>query len=367
MSRHKTSYWRYCKFAISIVAISILFYSIPEIVVGQDEPRRVGVKISKPFIFEEKDGLHGFSIDLWEKIAEKRGWTYEYKFYETMPDLLAATLQNEIDLANTSLSITSERENYLDFSHPTFSSGLQILVYDDASSSPLWAMINLFTTPTMLQALGISALFFVIVSHMIWFLERKSDSTFERAYGRGLWESFWWAFVTSTTVGYGDKVPQSVLGRILAMIWMLIGIILISYLTATITTTLTLQELRGTIKGPEDLPGKLVGTLIGTTSSDYLRDKGIRFREYETLEEATEELLEDRVDAIVYDSPILRYLAVSPEGQGRVHVVGSVFQSENYGIAFPANSPYREEVNNSLLELYENGVYARLHTQWFGD
>ena len=46
------------------------------------------------------------------------------------------------------------------------------------------------------------------------------------------------AFVTMTTVGYGDKVPRTIVGRIVAMIWSIIGIALISLITASLTTVL---------------------------------------------------------------------------------------------------------------------------------
>lgn len=48
--------------------------------------------------------------------------------------------------------------------------------------------------------------------------------------------SIWWAFVTVTTVGYGDISPETTLGRIIASILMIIGIGLIGSLTSTITS-----------------------------------------------------------------------------------------------------------------------------------
>jgi voltage-gated potassium channel len=48
------------------------------------------------------------------------------------------------------------------------------------------------------------------------------------------WEGIWWAVVTVTTVGYGDAVPHSVEGQIVAMVVMLVGIGFLSVLTASI-------------------------------------------------------------------------------------------------------------------------------------
>lgn len=49
-------------------------------------------------------------------------------------------------------------------------------------------------------------------------------------------DSLWWAFVTSTTVGYGDISPTTNIGRLAAMILMLTGIGIFGALTSTITS-----------------------------------------------------------------------------------------------------------------------------------
>lgn len=54
--------------------------------------------------------------------------------------------------------------------------------------------------------------------------------------------SIYWAIVTITTVGYGDVVPQSVVGRIIASIGMLIGYAVIAVPTGIVTAELTLSQ-----------------------------------------------------------------------------------------------------------------------------
>ncbi|MBU9728301.1 potassium channel family protein [Diplocloster modestus] len=49
-------------------------------------------------------------------------------------------------------------------------------------------------------------------------------------------DGIWWSFVTTTTVGYGDISPSTPLGRLIAMVLMLVGIGLIGSLTSTITS-----------------------------------------------------------------------------------------------------------------------------------
>ena len=56
--------------------------------------------------------------------------------------------------------------------------------------------------------------------------------------GSGLW----WAIQTTTTVGYGDNVPESAAGRFVAVVVMLFGIGFLTVITAAITSTFVAQS-----------------------------------------------------------------------------------------------------------------------------
>src|SRR4029453_10735001 len=49
--------------------------------------------------------------------------------------------------------------------------------------------------------------------------------------------AIWWALQTVTTVGYGDVVPTTGVGRVIGGIEMVIGISFIAFLTAGVTST----------------------------------------------------------------------------------------------------------------------------------
>jgi len=56
------------------------------------------------------------------------------------------------------------------------------------------------------------------------------------------WEGLWWAWVTVTTVGYGDVVPTSAAGRIIAGLLILMGVGIFSMLTASFSAFLVSRD-----------------------------------------------------------------------------------------------------------------------------
>jgi voltage-gated potassium channel len=57
-------------------------------------------------------------------------------------------------------------------------------------------------------------------------------------------EALWWSLQTVTTVGYGDVVPVTAYGRVIAGIVMLLGIAASAVLTAIVTSALFEAALR---------------------------------------------------------------------------------------------------------------------------
>jgi voltage-gated potassium channel len=54
----------------------------------------------------------------------------------------------------------------------------------------------------------------------------------------------WWGMVTLTTVGYGDVVPHTMLGRLLAISLMVVGVVSLSLVTATVASVFIERKFR---------------------------------------------------------------------------------------------------------------------------
>ena len=61
---------------------------------------------------------------------------------------------------------------------------------------------------------------------------------------RSIEDSIWWAFVTSTTVGYGDYFPKSPWGRAVGILLMFFGISLVGVITGNIASLLVGKQLK---------------------------------------------------------------------------------------------------------------------------
>ena len=168
-----------------------------------------------------------------------------------------------------------------------------------------------------------------------------------------------------TTVGYGDKCPRKIIGRLIASVWMIIGIVWFAAFTATLTSSLTVSQIDpGQIKGLQDLSGKRVAVIKGTTSENFMRYYNVTVMRTETLDDLIRSLKSGAADAVVYDAPALMYAAKQDPS---IQVVGKMFDEQKYGVVFPQHtqSPYEEIFDVGILEMIRSGEYERLYNKWF--
>ena len=308
----------------------------------------IGTKQSPPFSVKSADGTwEGISVDLWKRIARDNGFLFEFREME-LSDLLEKVAGGELDAGVAAITVTAEREGVLDFSHPFFMSGIGIAVRENGSN---WERIMQgFFSSGFLRVVVLLSLVLLISGFLVWFFERrKNPEQFGGPPVKGIGDGFWWAAVTMTTVGYGDKAPRTPGGRLVALVWMFASLVIISGFTAAITTTLTVGSLDVPVKGPHDLHEVRTGTVSGSTSMHYLVEEYISFVEFGTIQEALQALQSGRIDAVVYDEPIMRYMTAAGHFQG-VRVLEQSFRHEYYAVALPPGSPLMEKVNHSLLQ-----------------
>jgi His/Glu/Gln/Arg/opine family amino acid ABC transporter permease subunit len=121
------------------------------------------------------------------------------------------------------------------------------------------------------------------------------------------------------------------------------------------------------INGPADLAGKRVGVQINTTAQfDMEKRAGVILGKYNTIDLALLDLQNRRLDAVVGDAPVLRYMTRLSFQD--LTTTGTQFTEEKLGIVLaPGSEDLRRAVNAALWKIEDSGEYARVYRQWFGD
>lgn len=321
-----------------------------------------------PFAMKNGDRLSGFTIDLWNEIAQRSGWQTNYIDAQTIAEQLAAVHDGHADVGVGAVSITADREAGFDFSQPYLDAGLQIIVPARAaapSTVGLAGFLSLLFSKSMLVWLGAALVISVAPAHLLWLLERRrDDSEVSRAYVPGIFQAFAWGL--GMLAANGDSMPRHWAARVMAILWAFVSVIFVAYYTATLTATLTVNNLATGVQGPADLYGRRVATVADTSSAGYLHQLGVTAVELPSVQDCYRALTDGKVDAVVYDAPVLRYF-IAHDGAGVAVTAGPVFRDEDYGFVFRLGSDLRKPVDKALLEMREDGTYGLIEKKWLGD
>jgi ABC-type amino acid transport substrate-binding protein len=324
----------------------------------------VGLREVAPFTMQAPSGeWSGVAVDLWNAIAERNNFTVAYTTYP-LADLLTALEQGVIDAAVAPLTITAEREKVFDFTLPFMQSGLAIAA--EVKPSGWWQSVRRIVSLPFLQAAGALALVIAVFGVLMWLFERRKNEMFSGSTAEGLGSGFWWSAVTMTTVGYGDKAPVTLGGRIVGLVWMFAAIIIISGFTASIASSLTVGSLDSGIEELDDLRDRRVGVIESSSAAAFLDAERIRYRRFDNLNVLLDALASGRVAAVVHDRPILQH-ALSRRELAGYSVLNQSLQPEAYAFGLRSGSPLREPVNQSLLEIIQDPAWQDTLVQYLGE
>ena len=317
------------------------------VMAAPEQPLIVAVKEAPPFAYRTTDGeWTGQSIELWRAVADELDLRYELH-ETTLDDMITGVAEGRYQVAVAALTVTSERESVVDFTHPFHTTGLAIAVSN--AREPYWqGVLGTVFSFAFTRLIAVLALIQLAIGTLVWLLERRTNAEqFPREPGRGVATGFWWATVTMTTVGYGDKTPKSMLGRAIALIWMLASMVIIASVTATIASSLTIERLDKRIRGPEDLHRFEVGVIASTTANAYMDQQQAVIHRYDDSDDALAALTAGEIDALVWDAPLLRSMIAENPDLG-IELVPGVFQRQDYALAVGEGSELREAINRVL-------------------
>lgn len=296
-----------------------------------------------PFAIKNDDGTwDGAAVELWRDLGRAEG--FEAALVEVSADeLIDAVANGRADLALTTVA-SAEDERRVDFAMPYYTATLGMA--ESRGSSVGEVLSRLFSPLFFKTVLGIAVLL-LLVGVVAWLVERGSNEDDFRQGIHGVWDGFYWAGVTMSTIGYGDKAPRTAGGRALALVWMLVSMAVTAALTAALVSALGLRD-GGRAQLPGDVRGQTVAVVEGTAAADYLDAERVRTQAFSSEQAAFEALDGDSVDVIVGSTPVLEH-ALGEGGFSRFVVEATKTEPQPWAFAVPAGSPLRERLSRAVL------------------
>ena len=156
--------------------------------------------------------------------------------YDRLKKLTEALQNGKIDLA-TFMAVSELNETIPDLSHSYYRSGMGIAVPSQSGGVSWSESVRRIMSISSLKLVAMLFLLSLVAGVVIWLLERnRNREMFGEKLSKGLGHGIWWAFVTMTTVGYGDTYPVTLEGRIIAAVLMIAGVGLFGTFTGFVAT-----------------------------------------------------------------------------------------------------------------------------------
>jgi polar amino acid transport system substrate-binding protein len=334
----------------------------------RSEPVRVAVYDVPPYGYVQADGsISGISVDLWRRIAGEMEWQFKLTPVSDMEAILSGLEQGRFDAAIGAITITPERAERVDFSYPAHRSGVAVafrketgllseLMSYGAAAADLGSLILVILT--MLFLTGI----------VMWYIERPGRSAPEGTESSvvNLRDGIYWAVVTMTTVGYGDKTPKTHYGRLIAIVWMLSSVILVSLLSTSLVSRLTAERVESGAGGAAvDLAGKKLAAAVHSSGAEYLDELHLPYTKYQNLPEALDALANGQSNAVVNSMGALQFF-ISKRYAKLLQMPQGLLAPAYMAVALPEHSPLKKPIDRALMKITAGAEWRSLEEHFFG-
>ncbi|MGF7158554.1 ABC-type amino acid transport substrate-binding protein [Rhodoligotrophos appendicifer] len=332
-------------------------------VTAPPHPLVVGTLVAPPFSLKAADGSwSGISIDLWRKMAAAMRVDFRIEEAASIDALVAGTSTGTYDLAVSALTVTAERERILDFTQPFYTTGLGIAVSIDGKTNWVTIMRSMSSFGFMQIIMALVAVVLVIGT-LVWAFERKSGKAGDGDLQHG-----------PPQRPRKEMLPQPKLPpqpgkrtspRFLGVVGMAISLIVLTLLAAAMVSAITGRTSHGEIRTVADLAAQRIGTVSGSAAIEYLDEASILHQDFASVEEGLQALEERRIDAFVYDRPLLAWLILQ-QFSSTLDLLDVVLDTQTYAIAMPNGSPLREDLNLALLGTIRGEWWKQTLFRYFG-
>jgi ABC-type amino acid transport substrate-binding protein len=341
-----------------ILLAFVLFANLQGFPANEDHAEKkvkVGVTLIPPYIFSVDGAYSGVCVDLWRMISDSLKLNSHFVYYPSAQVLLDDLKKGEIDVSICPQTITSERLHDFAIFLPFASTNTGIISRARETGPVLQVMKNLGSWEVIravLLVLTIVALFAVI----LWLAERKANGEHFHRGIRGIGDGMWWAIVTMTTVGYGDKIPKTRFGKVLSVLWMFSAIGMFFIVSGLVSSQLTVFTLQSEIINASDLSNTKVGTVLKSGYAETLQRNNIPHAVFNNPEEGFSAVSTGLIDTFVFDEEMLKYLIRTNNMSKNIRLVSSGLNIQF--LCFMANKK-----NTGLVEIINPVLLNAIESQ----
>ncbi|XP_076224221.1 ionotropic receptor 8a isoform X2 [Nomia melanderi] len=357
-----------------------------------------------------KEIWEGYCIDFIKTLSEEMDFDYDLivpedrQFGKKLSNgqwngLVGDLAKGETDIVVAALTMTSEREEVIDFVAPYFEqSGILIVIRKPVRKPSLFKFMTVLKVEVWLSIVGALTLTGV----MIWILDKYSPYSArnnKRLYPYPcrdftLKESFWFALTSFTPQG-GGEAPKALSSRTLVAAYWLFVVLMLATFTANLAAFLTVERMQTPVQSLEQLArqSRINYTVLAnsTVHQYFMNMKNAEDKLYTAWKEITLNSSSDQVEYRVWDYPIkeqyghiLQWITlvgpVKSSEEGFLKViesensefafihdsseikyevtrncnlteVGEVFAEQPYAIAVQQGSHLQEEISRRILDL----------------
>lgn len=354
-----------CKFIITLL-LMVFPVSLQAQDASSQKPRpvQVGVYVSEPFVSKNGGIYSGMAIDIWQNIATRMNLASQYVEYPNYLELVKAVSEGKVEAAVTNLTITENRAEIVDFTHPWFDAGLRIMVHTQAIKS--WGdLVQRLNDAGHLATYAWILAILIGATIVLTLFDRRFDEAFPKRWREGLAENFHQVVSVAISGKTSRKNLFGWMGRIWQTFWMVFGIAIVAYATSSITSVMTVAHIDNSISSLADLQEKSVGVRNGSVAEQFMQARSIATVPFDHMPDAVSALKNDEIGAIVGDGPVLEYFAHTHKSEP-VDVVGNTFSPDKYGFAFPRHSDLVKPASVAIISAQESGDIADLKVKYFG-
>ncbi|KAL1139351.1 hypothetical protein AAG570_006335 [Ranatra chinensis] len=329
----------------------------------------------------------------------------------TWTGLVGLLAGGKIDIIVGALTVTSKREEVIDFITPYFlHTGIGIVIRRPSHGKSLFKFMTVFRGEVWLSIL--SAI--TATTLMIWLLDKYSpyssrnitNKYHKRCRKFSLKESFWFA-VTSFTPQGGGELPNCLSARILVGAYWIFVVLVLATFTANLAAFLTVEQIESPVKSLEQLSkqSRIKYTVVkNSIAHTYIKNMkiaeemlykmwekiainyschGLEVWDYPVKEqfggmlaaiektkfvpsfkEGIQKVLmnEDAGFSLIHDAVEIKYHI---QKYCKLTTIGEPFAKRPYAIAVQQGSRWTQELARRLLELQKIRFFESLHLKYW--